>query len=397
MILHIALDDKFIPFLQGLFEEALPGENSWKILTHKPDPEFALRDGNVEVIRGTYFGSEKFRDDLKVVNCIIFHSLPLSGQQKSIVLSSLREEATVIWRGWGYDYYGYLEANGLELLLQETKLLLGHLDAKRPSILRKSPREIIRRVRAGIGRAQARIKWRGIDEKFLARVDYFSCCVPDDHESLQRVLLSFKAEFLPLNYYSVEDVFLRGDNLLDLAGPDILLGNSADPANNHIEAMRVLSDLGMQGRKVVVPLSYGDMEYQQAVLREGENLLGESFVPLVNFMPLSEYNRLVSGCVILVMNHVRQQAIGNISAALMRGGKVYLRPENPIYKYYSRLGVKLFPFSGDLTIADLDEPLNEEAVSNNKRIMLETWSRAQGLKQVRAIKLLAERMDRKSG
>ena len=88
------------------------------------------------------------------------------------------------------------------------------------------------------------------------------------------------------------------------------------------------------------------------------------------------------------MNHVRQQAVGNISAALLRGGKVFLRPENPIYNYYTSLGVKLFKFSDDLTLGDLNSPLSSSDVLLNKETMSKIWARKQVLAQVQSISML---------
>jgi dTDP-N-acetylfucosamine:lipid II N-acetylfucosaminyltransferase len=383
MILHIAPDDKFVPFLQGLFEEALPGENMWRVLTCKPIPAFAVPAGDMEIVGNEYYGSEKFKNDLQIADCVIFHSMNLSSRQKLLVLSRIPVETTIIWRGWGFDYYGILQANGLRLLLPETSSLI-----KRPSILERfSVKQLPRKLLNAIFLKTAAPV---IANKLIVRIDYFSCCIPGDYDALKLALPNFKAQFLPLNYYSVEDIFLKGDGLQDLAGEDILLGNSATPANNHIEVMRALGKLGLQGRKVIVPLSYGDMKYRERIIQAGKDLLGESFIPLTDYMSLPEYNRFISSCGILIMNHIRQQAMGNISSALLRGGKVFLRQENPICNYYTRMGVKLFPFSDDITIEDLDAPLNKEDVLRNKEIMLSIWSRAQGIKNVKSISLLGK-------
>ena len=378
MILHIAPDDKFVPFLQGLFEEALTGESMWRVLTCKPVPAFAVPAEGMEVVGNEYYGSEKFKSDLQVADCVIFHSMNLSSRQKLQVLSRIPVKMPIIWRGWGFDYYGILQANGLRLLLPETSLLIKRSSILERFFVRQLPRKLLNAI---FLKTAAPV----IANKLIARIDYFSCCVPGDYDALKRALPNFKAQFLPLNYYSVEDIFLKGDGLQDLTGEDILLGNSATPANNHIEVMRALGKLGLQGRKVIVPLSYGDMKYQERIIQAGKDLLGESFIPLADYMPLPEYNRFVSSCGILIMNHIRQQAMGNISAALLRGGKVFLRTENPIYGYYTRLGVKLFPFSDNITIASLDAPLNREDIRTNKAIMSKIWSRSQGIENVKAI------------
>lgn len=381
MILHIIPDDKFVPFLQGLFEEASPGESLWRVLTSKPNPTFAAQTDSMEVINFEYFGSEKFKKDLQAANCVVFHSLALSSRLKLLVLTRIPKNMPIVWRGWGFDYYDILQANGLRLVLQETNSLIESPNVTMRVPVKQFPRMVLRAI-------SSKTIWKIVDNKFMARINYFSCCVPDDYVVLKRALPNFKAQFLSLNYYSTEDIFLRGDSLQDLTGHDILLGNSAIPTNNHIEAMRVLSKLGMHGRRVVVPLSYGDMKYQEKIIQAGEEILGESFIPLTNYLSLPEYNQTVSGCGNLVMNHIRQQAMGNISSALLRGGKVFLRPENPIYKHYTRMGVKLFPFTDDITIADLDTPLDRDNVRRNKEIMMSIWSRAEGIKQAKAISQL---------
>jgi len=383
MILNIAPDEKFLPFLQGLFEEASPGESLWRVITYKPKLNFAVQSDSMEAVSSGYFRSEKFKMDLQVAKCVIFHSLFLSSRQKLMVLLHTPKTTPIVWRGWGYDYYDILQANGLRVILPETSSLIKTQDISVRVPVRQIPKEILKAIFSiTLGRF--------INNKLIARINYFSCCVYDDFEALQSAMPNFKAQFLPLNYYSTEDVLLSGDNLQDLTGHDILLGNSAIATNNHIEAMRVLGKLGMHGRKVVVPLSYGDMKYQEKIIQEGHKLLGESFIPLTNYMPLPEYNQTVSNCGNLIMNHIRQQAMGNISSALMRGGKVFLRAENPIYKYYTRMGVKLFPFSDDITIADLDAQLNKDDAYRNKEILMKIWSRTQGIKQVKAISLLGK-------
>lgn len=340
-----------------------------------------MQTDGMEVVNYGYFGSENFKKDLQAASCVVIHSLFLSSRQELLVLSRIPKNMPIVWRGWGYDYYDILQANGLRLLLQETNSLIKIPGVSDRVPVRQLPRKLLRAI-------FSKTVWKIVDNKFLARINYFSCCVPDDFTALQRALPNFKAQFLPLNYYSTEDVFLRGDSLQDLTGHDILLGNSATDTNNHIEAMRVLNKLGMHGRRVVVPLSYGDMKYQAKIIQAGEEILGESFIPLTNYLSLPEYNQLVSGCGNLIMNHIRQQAMGNISSALLRGGKVFLRPENPIYKHYTRMGVKLYPFTDDMTIADLDTPLDRDGVRRNKEIMMSIWSRAEGIKQAKAISQL---------
>lgn len=375
MVLNIISDDKFTPFLQGLFAEAAPESSLFRVITSNPKLVFAVNNSSTEAVDSTYFVSKNFRKDLERATCVIFHTLTLE-----YALAALRipKHIPIVWRGWGFDYYGYLEANGLNLVLPSTSMIL-----EKPSLLhrvftKRSPKLLLLSL-------LSRTVGTFVINNFISRVNHFSCCVPDDYDALKRALPNMSAQFMPLNYYSSEDVFLHGDNIQDLSENNILLGNSASPTNNHIEAMSLLSELGIQGRKVIVPLSYGDEGYRKNVIRVGEKLLGESFVPLTKFVSLPEYNQIVSSCSNVMMNHVRQQAIGNISATLLRGGKVFLRSENSIYKYYTRLGIKLFNCPADLTLDNLDSKISHDYLVKNKEIMTSLWAREQGLKNVKHI------------
>ena len=76
-------------------------------------------------------------------------------------------------------------------------------------------------------------------------------------------------------------------------------------------------------------------------------------------MPIEAYNTRVARCGIVFMNHLRQQAVGNISAALYRGATVYLRQKNPLFDFFSDQGITLRAI--DELEADPQAPLRELA------------------------------------
>ena len=127
---------------------------------------------------------------------------------------------------------------------------------------------------------------------------------------------------LPL--FTAEDVFERGP--AEMAGPDVLVGNSATASNNHADAFALLAGC-TGGARVVVPLSYGNADYGAQVAALGARLFGDRFDALREWMPIDAYNERIRNCGFVVMNHRRQQAVGNIGAALFKGATVYLRRE----------------------------------------------------------------------
>ena len=123
---------------------------------------------------------------------------------------------------------------------------------------------------------------------------------------------------------------------------NILVGNSAAPTNNHIEIFDKLLALKNKKIKIYVPLSYGDKSYAKEIARIGHNYFGEQLVPLFNFMSNIEYINFLSNIHIAIFNHNRQQGMGNIITLLGLGKKVFIRNDITSWKYFEKLGIKIF-------------------------------------------------------
>ncbi|MDD3505130.1 MAG: TDP-N-acetylfucosamine:lipid II N-acetylfucosaminyltransferase [Sulfurimonas sp.] len=135
----------------------------------------------------------------------------------------------------------------------------------------------------------------------------------------------------------------------------IQLGNSADPTNQHIEALQILQVYKEEDIKIFVPLTYGNKEYAQGVIEEGYRLFGEKFFPIVEHMPYEEYMRFLEKIDIAIFNHNRQQAMGNIVTLLGMGKKVYLN-KTTIWDYFAQDEIKVFSLADfDLHLLEQDE------------------------------------------
>lgn len=122
----------------------------------------------------------------------------------------------------------------------------------------------------------------------------------------------------------------------------ILLGNSADPSNNHIEALEHLRRYAQDNIEIYSPLSYGDPNYRDEVCREGEKIFGSKFKPLVKFIHYDKYVQFLSTIDIAVFNHARQQAMSNIRTLLGMGKKVYIKRGTSSFHLFEKLDVKVF-------------------------------------------------------
>lgn len=122
----------------------------------------------------------------------------------------------------------------------------------------------------------------------------------------------------------------------------ILVGNSASRSGHHNETFEKLMNLNLKGAKVYCPLSYGDMDYKDIVLKKGKTLFKDAFVPITEYMPYNDYISFLSTCDVGVFNMDRQQAMGNIDALLYLGKKVYMDSTASMYLKYSKNGIKVF-------------------------------------------------------
>jgi len=125
-------------------------------------------------------------------------------------------------------------------------------------------------------------------------------------------------------------------------GTAILVGNSADPSNNHLEVFDKLKAYKEQGISIYVPLSYGDTSYAQKMIVEGKKRFGDKFIPLTEFLPFEDYLKLLAKIDIAIFNHKRQQSMGSTRTLLGLGKKVYMNQDLTSSESLRQDGIKTF-------------------------------------------------------
>ena len=146
----------------------------------------------------------------------------------------------------------------------------------------------------------------------------------------------------------------------------ILLGNSADPANEHIEALAQLEKFKESNIKIYVPLSYGNQAYAEQVSEYGKTIFEHKFVPLTEFMTYEKYQCFLKNIDIAIFNHKRQQAMGNTINLLGMGKVVYLREGTPQWEFFKSINIQVY---------DLENfNIHMSSRNNNKRIVGEFFS-----------------------
>ena len=93
-------------------------------------------------------------------------------------------------------------------------------------------------------------------------------------------------------------------------------------------------------------------------------------------MTIDEYINTLSSCSVVIMNHIRQQGLGNIIIMLYLGARVFLRKENPIYGFFKNEGAKIFSIEDlELNRELISEKITEEELIINRNILRKHWSR----------------------
>jgi len=149
----------------------------------------------------------------------------------------------------------------------------------------------------------------------------------------------------------------------------ILLGNSADPSNNHEVIFERIEAVKVEKVDLFVPLSYGSKEHCKHIIDLGESIFADRFHPLTESIPLKDYVRFLASIDIAVFAHERQQAVGTINTLIGFGKKVYLSKNSSVRDQLEQLGIKVF----DLSNFDLS-PIPEKVAEKNMAHLQRSFS-----------------------
>lgn len=363
--LHVISIEKFAPHIVEISEAVNPGNNRHIVVSGGGKTINSLGD-RADIFRrvGGFALDGALRAALDWCEALFVHFL---SDDACTMIEAAAPGTVVIWCGFGADYYGYAPRFRDRMLLPETRRLTTPRAAARlMQDAKRAPAASLARRILGRHRTPSEVR------RIAPRVDFF--CSRESDIGLAETLPGFRAEQLSnFGYYTLENVLSVG--AAPIEGPDILIGNSATPSNNHLDVLLQMRGLDMIGRKIVLPLSYGDTAYAEAVADRALSLFGADQVEILrDWMPIADYNKVLDRCGIAVMNHVRGQAMGNISSMLYRGAKVYLRPENPYLELFDELGAITHLIADGPFGAAFFEPLSDRDKATNERVMREYWS-----------------------
>lgn len=159
----------------------------------------------------------------------------------------------------------------------------------------------------------------------------------------------------------------------------IVVGNSAAKENRHIEVLQMLERFRGEKMEVYCPLSYGDADYGQQVIHEGNKILGEKFHAITEWMKKEDYYDFLSTCDIGIFNNDRQQGMANIRAMLFMGKKIYLRSDVDMYDHFKNRGFKIDPVS-EIDTCTFEQLKNFDSYEQNIRAA-DNWDQMEERKE----------------
>lgn len=375
-ILHIAIDDKFLDHAFPVFEKVYPGANNVFVFAQKtPLKHVKLTPDHIELQRSSFLNRKPklSKDDYKKYDLVIFHSLENSIYPE---LTNIPERIPTIWLGWGFDYYREF-IKDIPLYLDSTRQLYRSLESASP-----------KRKAVALLRNFIRVHWlRNAKIRAIERISIFCPVLPEEYGMVK---YSRKWKRFPMpaswNYGTMEDNLIKGFEGENVTGDAILVGNCASYSGNHAEAFDLLQKLQVNDRQIVAPLSYGDAQLAAKLTSMGKKYFADNFEPLTNFIPVEDYIATIQKCSYVIMNHVRQQAVGNIVIMLYLGARVFVRQENPVYGFFKKYGVELSTVQElEANPKLLSEPLTKDEKSSNRAFVSEYWSRDRAYERTRKL------------
>ena len=274
MILHLVHDEKIINRTIDIFEEVALGQNLFVVFT-RHELKFVKPHKSVITFKEyeNYKGAKKF-------SSVIIHYL--NSRKIRFVQKHIENNIPIYWIIWGNDLYNkMLYPKGFEIWDKQSSYYKKTKKSFFGSLLEKTINEI---------------KTRKIETFISKRVNFIATdTVEVDYSMLVSYYPKLKSiPWVDFFYYPIEMILEQDMMQKWVEGNSIQIGNSASMTNNHEYAMRFLSKLKLDERKVVVPLSYsGTKEYKETVKKVGKTSFGENFISLEDFLPLEKYNQLM--------------------------------------------------------------------------------------------------------
>ena len=367
--LHLVNDEKFIDVAIELLEAADDGEHQFVVISEQQLPTYSFIRKYSDKVDNVVYLSDAYEELLKTLHSWTAVFLHYLCDIKCAVVNKAPENTRFVWMFWGQDAQKlFTDKNYLPQTNSLMKEIGGWSEYLIPYI--NPPRRLVLPFRA-----------RG---KAMRRIQYCAPVIADELYIMQRKLsLSFQQlEFT----YGYSDYFMpKGKELGFAQGNNILVGNSSSAASNHLDVFKLLCDIELpEDYKIILPLGYGNAKYANRILELAPVQIKAKLQPLLNYLPLEQYYEVLRGCGFAIMDHLRQQALGNIIILLASGIKLYMNEESPLYLYLVNQGY-IISSTKKLAEEKVLNPLTNEQKEHNLMLIHQKYSRQVSIEKAKRL------------
>ena len=246
----------------------------------------------------------------------------LSGFQIKVV-NQLQKHQKIAWRFFGHELYGKMLPDVLG------PLTIGYSKPTK----NKSLKQLLAALKDGIVGSPFK--------RAMQKTHLFLGIIPEEYDYLKT-----KGWKLPpfLKLPIQPQLPQQTPNKLPL----VVVGNSRNIFNNHLEILELLSDAPKSNFEIKLFFNYGvNGRYADAVRLAAEQI-GGSVAIIDEFLDAATYEGVYKNAAAFIHNGYRQMALNNILTALKYGVKVYLSERNPVFGWLNDLGFAVFSIEKQL-------------------------------------------------
>jgi len=363
-IIHIANDEKFINAAIYQFNKIAPGRNSFHIVLKVGEnkTKHVQLANTVKILENSTVSRKAFIKSIPSGSIVVFHSLSSRFHEISY---SLPKDCIAVWFCFGYEVYNDVRFTSADEVLEPLTKEKFYIPERRDRL--QEFKDLLKPLARNFG---IRIALTGNEKKqhAIKRINYLGSSFDEEFQAVSKKIKSRK-QFFSFWYYPLEQM-VAISKTYNTEKNVLWIGNSGTMSGNHLDVYETLKICDLSKfTHVISPLSYGDKEYIDEIFKLGNTYFGSKYMPLLEFMPLEQYNSHLERAEIAIFNNKRQQALGNIIALLWMGCKVYLNPKNPIYLFFKRKGFRVFDFSNEFNSPSSLEGISAEEKKLNQKLL----------------------------
>jgi len=322
----------------------------------------------IQLLSGSIRLQKKFVDEIhNPVSCIVFHPYQASCYYFLKFIRKKFPHARICWVFWSFELYNRPSVY-TELLEKFSR-----------NFYRRSQNSVKNKVKQALNYlipdSLINLRFFLLDKASVTEKKYIKSfeAVNEFYSLLYHDYLYLTTHFkVPhirhgkIAYLSLEKM-IPDMNDESPKGDFIMVGHSAGIEGNQYEILTRLSNYDISG-KILLPLAYGNDDYKNAISRYALSKF-QNIEIMEKKLPPEEYYQKLKNVGYCILNVKVQQGIGNITALLWYGVKLFLSIKSSTYLDFKQLGMIIYSIEEDLNEGSLRIRLTENEIKTNKNIL----------------------------